>query len=134
MDHRTLDATEVELVIEHALRDSFGVGHLQAHRYLRLGADEATEQVTHEVVADGVASADAQLACEGRAPVAGGAGELGVPFQQFLRQGQQFASARREPQASARAIEHGGAEQCAPSRPAPCWPRAGSGAGAPRPH
>ena len=71
-------------------------------------ADEITQQFAHAVIAHRVARADAQLAAEFVRAAAAHATKLAVALQQFLRQGQQFAAARVEPQAPPLAGEYRG--------------------------
>ncbi len=104
--HRAFDATDVEAVIEHASGDRFGVRHTQANRHLRMRAHKGTEQLADPVISHRIARTDAQLAAQRRALLAATAAEFGVPLQQLLRQRQQFAAARVQPQAAAFAREH----------------------------
>ena len=66
---------------------------------------EPAEQFADQVIAHRVAGADAQFAAQLGALLAPAPAELGMAFQQFLRQRQQLAATRIQAQAAALAVE-----------------------------
>ena len=90
---RPLHATDVEVVIEHALGDACRIGNAEPQRYARMFRGERPKQIADQVIAHRVARPYPDISGEFGHGTFGTTTELGVAFDQFPRERQELASA-----------------------------------------